>query len=351
MIAEKLRQIYASAQVEAVYVECDFLRRYLTGFYSTDGYVILTAEKCVFYADLRYFEAAKKALQNSAVEVVEGGCRDAEEALKAYRTVGIPFPFVSATSYKRLQDAGFLLVDCMPALQEAMIIKSEYELSCIARACDVAEEAYLALLSQIKEGMTEIEVSALLEYNMRARGAEGVSFDTICAFGANGSVPHHATGNTKLKFGDAILLDFGCKIEGYCSDITRTLLFGDDKKHGEFKKVYEAVLGAHERVKECVVAGMSGREADAIARDFLHEKGYGKYFTHSLGHGIGLQIHETPNLSPRSEHILQNGMVFSNEPGVYLEGELGVRIEDSVMLKDGKIVSFMKKSERNLIIL
>ncbi|MFR1554990.1 MAG: M24 family metallopeptidase, partial [Coriobacteriales bacterium] len=203
----------------------------------------------------------------------------------------------------------------------------------------------------IKEGMTEAEVAALLEYNMRTLGAYSTSFDTIVAFGPHAAVPHHETGNTRLKFGDEILIDFGCKVDGYCSDITRTVLFGDDKKHGEFKKAYEAVLAAHNLVKEKLTAGMTGGEADAIARDCLEEKGYGKYFTHSLGHGIGLNIHEFPSVRKGGTDVLKNGMVFSDEPGVYLAGEYGVRIEDTVTLKDGKVSSFMHKTDRNLVIL
>ena len=351
MVAEKLHKIYENAQADALFIECDFLRRYLTGFYSTDGYVLLTKDKCAFVADSRYFEAAEKALKNTPIEVIEGSRREAYSLAEGYHTLGVPYPFVNVSAYDSLKAAGHELVDCMPALQGAMAIKSEQELGAIQKACDVAEEALLALLPELKEGMTESETAALLEYNMRRLGATGPSFETIVAFGAHGSVPHYETGHTPLRFGDAVLIDFGCKVEGYCSDCTRTFLYGDNKKQGEFKKIYAEVLAAHELVKEKVVAGMTGREADAIARDYLARKGLDKYFTHSLGHGIGLQIHEYPALAPRSEGTLENGMVFSDEPGVYIAGKLGIRIEDSVYLKDGKVVSFMKKTDRNLEIL
>jgi Xaa-Pro aminopeptidase len=186
---------------------------------------------------------------------------------------------------------------------------------------------------------------------MRALGAEGTSFPTIVAFGAHAAVPHHQTGDTKLKFGDEILIDFGCKINGYCSDITRTFLFGDDGKKEEFKKAYAAVLKAHELVKERVTSGMLGKEADAIAREYLKSQGYGELFTHSLGHGIGLNVHEAPSVSMKGETPLENGMVFSDEPGVYLAGEYGIRIEDTVRLENGKVKSFMSKTDKNLIIL
>ncbi len=350
MVKEKLRKIYENAGADALYIECDFLRKYLTGFSSTDGYVILDGKSCKFVADPRYFEAAERELQGSEVEVVAGAYPEAMDLIAGKKTLGVPFPFTDASSYERLKKA-HTLVDCMPALKQAMIVKSEEELALIQTACDIAEEAFLELLTELKEGMTENETAALLEYNMRKRGASGTSFDTICAFGAHGSVPHYETGDTKLRFGDPVLIDFGCKVKGYCSDITRTFLFGDDGRHEEFKKIYDSVLTAHELVKEHLVAGMTGREGDALARDYLKEKGLDGYFTHSLGHGIGLQIHEYPVLSPRSEEKLADGMVFSDEPGVYIAGKLGIRIEDSMYMKGGKTYSFMHKTTKNLLVL
>ena len=163
-------------------------------------------------------------------------------------------------------------------------------------------------------------------------------------------MPHHETGDRKLKFGDIVLIDFGCKYNGYCSDCTRTFLFGDDGKHEEFKEVYGRVLTAHMLVKQKATDGMTGLQVDALARDFLKEYGLDKLFTHSLGHGIGINIHEFPFISPKGQDKLKNGMVFSDEPGVYLEGKFGIRIEDTVMLEDGKIIS-LTDSDKKLLIL
>ncbi len=198
--------------------------------------------------------------------------------------------------------------------------------------------------------MTENELAAELEYLMRSFGASGTSFPTIVGFGENSSVPHHETGLRKLKFGDIILIDYGCKVGGYCSDCTRTFLFGDDKKHQRFKTAYAHVLKAHMLVKERLTDGMTGRQADAIARDYLKANELDKFFSHSLGHGIGVNIHEFPRLSTKSEDVLRNNMVFSDEPGVYFEGDFGIRIEDTVTLIDGKAVS-LTDSDKNLIIL
>ena len=351
MLQEEKRKIFREAGADALFLETDFLRRYFTNFYSTDGYVVLTGSACYFVADPRYFEAAEKALKGTDVEVVAGAYAQALELVQTCKTLGVPFPFITLSSAEALRGKGFALVDCMPALKKAMEIKTERELSLIQTACNVAEDALLSILPEIKEGMTESEVAALLEYRMRQLGASGTSFETIVAFGANSSVPHHETGETKLKFGDIVLIDFGCKVEGYCSDCTRTFLFGDDGKHEEFKLAYAEVLKAHELVKETVKAGMTGKEADEVARGSLRQAGLDKYFTHSLGHGIGLLIHEYPTLSPRGEEVLRDGMVFSDEPGVYVAGKYGVRIEDSCFMKDGKVQTFMHKTDRNLIVL
>jgi Xaa-Pro aminopeptidase len=265
--------------------------------------------------------------------------------------VGVSFRETSHVEYLALEQAGVAMQNADQALSAAMGVKNDWELQNIAKACDIAEEGFLKTLPFIKEGMTEMEVAALLEYNMKLLGAYATSFDTIVAFGAHAAVPHHETSDTKLKFGDEILMDFGCKVNGYCSDITRTFLFGDDGKHEAFKKAYAAVLAAHNLVKEQAKAGMTGKEIDAIARGYLESQGYGKLFTHSLGHGIGLNIHEYPSVSPKGETPVVDGMVFSDEPGVYVFGEYGIRIEDTVAFQDGKVVSFMKKTDKNLVIL
>ena len=348
---QNLQQIYAQTGADALFLEQDFLRRYATGFYSTDGYVVYDGKTCTFVADNRYFEAASECLGGSGVRVVEGAFDRALALVAGCKTLGVPYPFISRAACAKLEEHGFALTDCMPAMREAMKVKSPFEIGCIARACDMAEEGLLATLPHLKEGMTERELAAVLEYEMRMRGADGTSFETIVAFGRGSSVPHHETGDTRLAFGDVVLIDFGCKAQGYCSDCTRTFLFGDDKKHDAFKKAYAVVLEAHERVKDRLRAGMTGREADAIARDLFAAHGLEKYFTHSLGHGIGLQIHEYPMLSPRSEEALSDGMVFSDEPGLYFAGEYGIRIEDSVCLEGGRVRSFMHKTERGLLVL
>ena len=345
------KKLLTASNCEAVYTSCLYQMRYLTSLDPENGCVIVDKDGTTLYTDMRYMEAAEKLLKGTDVTPVLQKREEVLKRLAEYESVGVSFNQMPHIEYVALEKAGVKLVNIDKEIDNVMTVKSDWELENIQKACEIAEKGFLATLPEIKEGMTEAEVAALLEYKMRKFGAQGVSFPTIVAFGAHAAVPHHETGDTKLCFGDEILIDFGCKVNGYCSDITRTFLFGDDGKHEEFKKAYAAVLKAHELAKEKIVAGMTGVEADAIARDCLKEHGYGELFTHSLGHGIGLNIHEFPSISPKGQTQLCDGMVFSDEPGVYQAGEYGIRIEDTVTLKDGKVKSFMSLTDRNLFIL
>ena len=351
MVQTNGKKVLEISGCEAVYTSCEYILRYLTGLDPENGCAIVDKTGTTLYTDMRYMEAAEKLLKGTDVTPVLYKQDEGLKRLAKYKSVGISFNQTAHVEYLALEKAGVRMENIDKQLSAAMSVKNDWELENIAKACEIAEDAFLALLPQIKEGMTETEVAALLEYNMRRLGAQGTSFATIVAFGAHAAVPHHETGTTKLAFGDEILIDFGCKVNGYCSDITRTFLFGDDGKHEEFKKAYNAVLTAHELVKEKLVSGMTGIEADAIARDSLTAAGYGKLFTHSLGHGIGLNIHEFPSVSPKGTATLTDGMVFSDEPGVYAAGEYGIRIEDTVMLTEGKVKSFMWKTQKDLLIL
>lgn len=343
------QKIFNAVGAQAVLTEQADLRQYLTGISTTFGYVLSDKNGNTFYTDSRYLEAASAALDGTDITVKQFQSPLAN-LLKGYKEVAVPLSRTSYPEYKRLEDLGLKIVDSEKAFIDAMSIKQQYELDLIQRACNITDDAFVALLGRIKEGMSENEVAAELEYLMRGCGASGTSFDTIVAFGKNSSVPHHETGDTKLKYGDIILIDFGCKVGGYCSDCTRTFLFGNDNKYGDFIKAYDHVLKAHMLVKEQVTDGITGREADAVARDYLKRYGLDKYFTHSLGHGIGVNIHEYPYLSPKGENVLKNGMVFSDEPGVYFEGDFGIRIEDTVTLKDGKVIS-LTNSNKNLTVI
>lgn len=342
-------KIYNLVGAEAVLTEASDLRKYLTGISTSFGYVVTDKNGTVFYTDSRYLESAVNQLKGSEIQVRQYKA-PLEDLLKGYRQVAVPFNRILYPDYAKLKDIGLDVVDSSSAFTSAMTVKEDYEIELITQACKITDRAFSDLLGYIKEGMTENEVAARLEFLMRSYGASGTSFDTIVAFGENSSVPHHETGHRKLKYGDIILIDFGCKVGGYCSDCTRTFLFGDNGNNNEFKETYKKVLEAHMLVKDKTVSGMTGKQADAVARNVLKGNGLDSYFTHSLGHGIGINVHEIPYLAPRSADILKNGMVFSDEPGVYFEGKFGIRIEDTVTLKNDKVVS-LTDSDKNLLII
>lgn len=348
MTANNARKIYSLCGAEAVLTSQPDLRQYLTGMSTSFGYVITDKEGTTFYTDPRYIEGARCALAGSGIRV-ELFKAPLSDLLKNYKEVAVPLSRTTYTEYKKLIDANLKVVDSENAFNQTMSVKQDYEIEAIMSACKAADNAFSALLPEIKEGMSENDVAAELEYKMRKEGASGTSFSTIVAFGENASVPHHETGLRKLKYGEEVLIDFGCVKGGYCSDCTRTFLFGDNK-NDEFKKAYNHVLKAHMLVKEQAREGMTGAEIDAVARNYLKEHGLDKYFTHSLGHGIGINIHEYPFVSPNGKTPITDGMVFSDEPGVYFEGKFGIRIEDTVTLKDGKILSLTDTDKKLLIL-
>ena len=346
---DNTKKVFRAIDADGMLTYSPDLRAYLTGFPGSFGFVYTDAQESIFFTDPRYAEAAKKALKNQfiAVEIA----KDQNTVLdyirsKKVRRLAVPRSRVTLPQEEALRKFHFKLVDSDPAFRAAMAVKSAEELACIRRASEIAEEAYASLLGELKEGMTENEVAALLEYKMRFAGAQDRSFETIAAFGKNTSVPHHHSGQDKLACGMPVLLDFGCKVDGYCSDITRTFLFGKKGAPDDFTEMYEAVYGAHMAAAEQIRGGITGAQADEIARGFLRKKELDKFFTHSLGHGIGINIHEKPVLGPSGKDVLRDGMVFSIEPGVYFEGLYGIRIEDTAALLGGKPVSFMKTDKR-----
>ena len=265
MVYTNGKKILKASGCQAVYASAEVLLRYIAGFEAESGCLITDKTGTTLYTDKRYIEAAEKLFQGTDVTPTLYKQSDVQARLAAYEKVGISYDWTSHVEYLAMEKAGVKTENADKAFAEVMSVKSAWELGNIERACSIAEEAFLELLPQIKEGMTETEIAALLEYNMRKRGAEGTSFSTIVAFGAHAAVPHHVTGADKLKFGDEILIDFGCKVNGYCSDITRTFLFGDNHKNAEFKKAYAAVLAAHELVKETAKSGRLARNWRVIS--------------------------------------------------------------------------------------
>lgn len=251
------------------------------------------------------------------------------------------------SSFVALLPQGIEVVDVTAILAEGRMVKTDVELARIARAARANDIAFEALLGQVREGMSELELGYLLQYEYIKAGGEGIAFDTISVFGEHTAYPHGHPGHQKLKKGDVITLDFGTKFEGYCSDITRSFAFGDP---GEFyKQCYRHVLEANLMGIAAGYNGVSGKYLDKVARDYLDSVGLAKYFTHSLGHGVGIDIHEKPGLSPRSQDTITKGMVYTIEPGIYINGQFGIRIED--LLYMGDTPQLLSRCNKNLIIL
>ena len=329
-------------------------RLYFTGFHSSAGYFMLNKRKKYFVVDKRYFYAAYKRLTPKGYEVLCASdfsyLVDCVEYL-GVKTLGIDFSKTNMAQFALIKKLlpNTCYKDIGSELNEEMAVKYPEELNVISKACRIAEKSFKQILKSLKEGVTEKDIAAELEYLFKKNGASDKSFDPIIAFGPNSAVPHHESGKTRLKYNTPVLMDFGCIYEGYCSDMTRTLWFGDQPTE-DFLKAYDAVYDAHIAVFDNVVPGMNGGEADAIARKILTKRGYGEQFTHSLGHGIGVNIHEYPWLAPNRDCLLLDGMVFSDEPGVYFNGKFGIRIEDTICLENGKAKTFMEDDKKLIIV-
>ena len=335
---------------EAALISDRLTRKYLAGFDLAEGVLIL-GEKPAYFTDARYFYAAKDKIAPAGAEPI---LYTGTDVLKNYvekngiKTLYIDYDRTTVSECERYKTFGAEIKNCSEELMQLRMIKSEEELACVKKACEIIQEAYHNAIKLAKTGVTEKEIADKIRSEIIRLGGEGESFETIVAFGANAAVPHHETGETKLTENTAILVDTGALFNGYCSDLTRMAFFGTPDE--EFKNAYDAVLAANLTAFDKIVGGMSGKDADAIAREVLKQRGYGDYFTHSLGHGVGLEIHERPNVSPRSRDNLDENAVFTVEPGVYLNGKFGIRIEDTATIKNGKAERLFTDSKELFVI-
>ena len=350
-IADKLSQY----DLDAMLIVSEPGERYAVGFQG-EGYVLVTQEGSQYSTDGRYIEAAQK--QVTGAEVVLTSRERSHLALardflaaRGLKRVGFESAAVSVAQHRRWQDSflkGCELIPAQELLDGLRTSKDREELSAMVQAQKITDAAFGEILNYIRPGLTEQEVAARLVYELLRRGARKVSFDPIVAAGANGSMPHAVPGETVIQKGMFVTMDFGCVYDGYCSDMTRTVAVGQPTQ--EMERVYETVLAAQKAGIAAARAGMPGRELDAAARKVIEEAGYGDYFTHSFGHSLGLEIHESPNASPSETRPLPVGTVISAEPGIYLPGRFGVRIEDVLVLEEGGCRD-IAQSPKNLIVL
>ena len=321
---------------------------YLTGFTMNDGALFVTRDDAVLFVDFRYIEAANEEAKNCRVVMPEKNFYESIREIMAERgakTIGFEENKTTVALLERQQkllpDAEF--VKCGGVITKMAEIKSEYELELIATAESIGDAALADVLPRITHGMTEIEVALELEFAMRKRGAQGLSFPTICVSGTASSRPHGEPRNVKLERG-FLTMDFGAKYQGYCSDMTRTIVIG--KADEDIKKLYNTVLTAQKAALDFLREGVTGRDADKVARDIIDAvPEYKNCFGHSLGHGVGRFIHESPRLARIGEKELVRGNVVTVEPGIYLAGKYGCRIEDMVAITENGIRNFTKSNK------
>ncbi len=323
----------------AAFIVSEENRRYFTAFPSSDGFLIVTAEKAVFLTDSRYIEAAQqqcvdcdevllfKSIKESIVPVVE------ELGIKKLAVESGRITLRQLAMYSSGINVKFETDNALEnAIEDIRLIKSREEIDRVVKAQRIAEKAFEHILGFIKVGMTEREIGLELDYFMLRNGADALSFETIAVSGEKTSMPHGVPGMRKIQNGDFITMDYGAVVDGYHSDMTRTIAVGSVSD--EQKKVYDTVLKAQTEAFAVMRPGIPCADVDKAARDVITQAGYGDYFGHGLGHGVGIEIHEEPRLSPFGKKVLESGFLVTNEPGIYLPGKFGVRIEDMAFITD-----------------
>jgi Xaa-Pro aminopeptidase len=324
---------------------------YLTGFRGSSAYLIITKNKSYFITDGRYKEEAEKEVEREFKILIHKGLIETikkEKFMRYIKRIGFEKEVLPYGFYKNFEkETGKKLVPCDDIIKKIRKYKSEEEIERIKEAQKINEKIFNEILEIIEPGKTtESLLAAEIEYRIRKNGGEP-AFSPIVATGENSALPHAKPRKRIIKNNKPLKIDMGVKYKGWCSDMTRTIWIGN-KVSKEFEKIYQIVLDANNKAIDFLKPGVSGKDVDKVARDYIEEKGYGKYFPHGLGHGIGVEVHEAPALSFLSKDIIEEGMVFTIEPGIYLPGDFGVRIEDMVYIKDGE-KKILTKTKKELI--
>jgi len=349
---QKLRHKLIEEELEALLVSQPENYRYLSGFTGSSGWLFISNDSALLAVDFRYTEQASRETANFEVTQVEGELTDWFPKLalnSGARGIGFEAEHLSFATYQQLTEAVIVnqyqlqLIPTAGLVKSMRIIKEPREIELITRAAELVDAAIDYIKSIIHPELTEREIAWEIERFLREGGSEAVPFDLIVASGPNAALPHAKPTGRIICPGEPIIIDIGARIDGYCSDLTRTLCL--EKPSETFSKIYDVVLEAQFTAINSIKAGMSGSQADQLARTIINQAGYGEAFGHSLGHGIGLAAHESPRLSTNSSDSLSNGMVFTIEPGIYISGWGGIRIEDMVTLERDKIKVLSKASK------
>lgn len=339
MFYEKARAVLKELGADALLVSDGANMRYLSGFRGATGYLYITGERLVLATDSRYTTMAKEEAPD--FEVMELGRGQSYGQLlnglmeqDGVQKAAFENNVMLLGTYRRLQEScgGRLTVELDGRLDLLRSVKADWEIERLAAAERIGDQAFAHMLDVLKPGMTELEVAAELEYFMKTHGAENLSFETIAASGANSAMPHAMPSHKKIESGDFVTMDFGCTVDDYCSDMTRTVVVG--RANEKQKEIYAVVLEAQLAALSACRAGVSCSSVDKVARDIIAKAGYGECFGHGLGHSVGLYIHEDPSLSGRCDTVLEANMIQTVEPGIYLPGFGGVRIEDMIVITE-----------------
>jgi Xaa-Pro aminopeptidase len=350
---ERLERKVAQAKLDVLLVVTDINRFYLTGFHSTNAVLAIEPGAApVFFTDFRYIEMARKAVKGAKLQML-GGDKDQLApwaAKRCWKRVGYEgqISTLRFDALKKSVPEAADWVESSKTLVDLRVIKSPVEQDILRRAVHLADDVYAAMLEQVRPGITEWEVRRILRALTDNMDAEGESFDCIVGTGPNSSQCHHHVTRRALKRGEPLLVDMGVLVDSYHSDMTRTVFLG--KPNAKLKEIYKIVLEAQLRAIAKVKAGAKASEVDLAARGWIARKGYGEHFGHGLGHGVGLEIHEAPSLAAKSPDILRSGMVMTIEPGIYLPGIGGVRIEDVVLVKPNGC-EVLTRTPKELIVL
>lgn len=349
----QLRTAFGNKHIDAFVTSFLPHLRYLTGFTGSNGLCIVTASRVFFVTDFRYKEQIRSEVACSRSFITSGSLLEKaaeHDILLGCHNVGFEKDYLTYSEYRELRKVFKSLhsVSTRDLVESLSSAKEETEISLLRRACGITDRVFEEMLTVVKEGVSELDLSAEISYLHKKYGAEKDAFEPIVVSGVRTSLPHGKPTHKKIRRGDLVTLDLGCSFKGYCSDLTRTIAVG--KPSGEVRRVYSVVLDAQRLAIGGARSGISGKELDRVAREHIASEGYGSKFGHGLGHGIGLQVHERPRLSKRSGDTLISGNVITVEPGIYLPGRFGVRIEDDVVIREGKC-DVLTKSPRGLIIL
>ena len=329
---------------------------YLTEGYTGEGLVYLSRDRKVIVTDFRYTEQAERQAPGFEVLMTEkgrSGDQIVAELVKEGQVTCVKTEtnYLSVDRFEKLKAALGEEVSCLPldqAPQKLRQVKTPTEVMAIRKACRITADAFRAILPKIREGMTEKELQIELDFTMFRLGAEETAFGTIVASGENGSLPHAIPGSRAIRGGDMITMDFGARVGCYCADMTRTVAFGQPSD--EMRKIYETVLRAQTMCEDALSAGKNCFEIDRLARDYIDARGYAGRFGHGLGHAVGIDIHEEPRLSMTCHDVLKAGVVITVEPGIYIPGLGGVRIENTCLVKENGCVP-LTTADKQLIIL